>query len=76
MGINDYRKGYRPRTYTVKDYKGDLVADSYIVLARWRNYLSQILNVHGVNYARQTEIRTAEPLVPELCVCQSWLLKS
>jgi hypothetical protein len=26
---------------------------------------SQLLNVHGVNDARQTEIRTAEPLVPE-----------
>jgi len=26
---------------------------------------SQLLNVHGVNDARQTEIGTAEPLVPE-----------
>jgi hypothetical protein len=34
-------------------------------LARWRNYFSQILNVHGVNKVRQTEIHTAEPLVPE-----------
>jgi hypothetical protein len=34
-------------------------------LARWRNYFSQILNVHGVNDVRQTEIHTAEPLVPE-----------
>jgi hypothetical protein len=54
----------------VKDYKGDLVADSHIVLARWRNYFSQMLNVHGVNYVRQTEIHTAEPLVPEPCACQ------
>ena len=29
------------------------------------NYFSQILNVRGVNDVRQTEIHTAEPLVPE-----------
>jgi hypothetical protein len=29
------------------------------------NYFSQLLNVHGVNDVRQTEIHTAEPLVPE-----------
>jgi len=34
-------------------------------LAKWRNYFSQQLNVHGVNDVRQTEIHTAEPLVPE-----------
>jgi hypothetical protein len=34
-------------------------------LAGWRNYFSQLLNVHGDNDVRQTEIHTAEPLVPE-----------
>jgi len=34
-------------------------------VARWRNYFSQLLNVLGVNEVRQTEIYTAEPLVPE-----------
>jgi len=34
-------------------------------MARWRNYFSQILNVHGVSDVRQAEIHTAEPLVPE-----------
>jgi len=34
-------------------------------VARWRIYFSQLLNVHGVNDVRQTEIHTAEPLVPE-----------
>ena len=42
-----------------------MVAEPYNILARWRNYLSQLLNVHGVNDVRQTEIHTAEPLVPE-----------
>jgi hypothetical protein len=49
----------------VKDDKGDLVIDSHSILARWRNSFFQILNVHGVNYVRQAEIFTAEPLVPE-----------
>jgi hypothetical protein len=34
-------------------------------LARWRKHISQLFNVHGVNDVRQTEIHTAEPLVPE-----------
>jgi hypothetical protein len=34
-------------------------------MVRWRNYFSQILNVHGVSDVRQVEIHTAEPLVPE-----------
>jgi hypothetical protein len=34
-------------------------------LARWRKYFSQLLNAHGVNDIRQTDIHTEEPLVPE-----------
>jgi len=49
----------------VKDEKGDLVADSHSIVARWRNYFSQLFNVHGVKHVRQAEIHTAEPLVPE-----------
>jgi hypothetical protein len=49
----------------VKDEMGDLVTDSHSILARWKNYFSQLLNVHGVNDVRQTEIHTEEPLVPE-----------
>jgi hypothetical protein len=41
------------------------VADSHSILARWRNHFSQLLNIHGVNDVRQTEVHTAEPLVPE-----------
>ena len=49
----------------MKDDKADLVIDSHSILARWKNCFSQMLNVHGVNDVRQTEIHTAEPLVPE-----------
>ena len=34
-------------------------------MTRWRNHFSQLLNVHAVNDVRQTEIHTAEPMVPE-----------
>jgi hypothetical protein len=34
MGINDFKKGYQPRINTVKDEKGDFVADSSSILAR------------------------------------------
>jgi hypothetical protein len=64
-GINDFKKGYHPRTFIVKDEKGDLFADSHSIMTRWRNYFSQLLNVHGAKDIRQAEIHTAEPLVPE-----------
>jgi hypothetical protein len=49
----------------VKDEKSDVVTGSHSILAKWRNHFSRILNVHGVDDVRQTEIHTAEPLVPE-----------
>ena len=61
--INDFKKGYQPRCNMVKDEKGDLVADSHSLVARWRNYFSQLLNMHGVKDVGQAEIHTAEPLV-------------
>jgi len=64
-GISDFKKGYQRRTIIVKDEKGDLVADSHSIMARWRNYFSRQLNVRGVDDVRQAEIHTAEPLVSE-----------
>ena len=64
-GINDFKKGFQPRCNIVKDEKGDLVADSHSIVARWRNYFSQLFNVHGVKDVGQAEIQTAEPLIPE-----------
>ena len=45
-GINDFKKGYQTRTNVVKDEKGDLVAVFYSIVASWKNYFSQLLNVH------------------------------
>jgi len=53
-----------------------LVADSHSILTRWRKYFSQLLNVHGVNDVRQTQIHTAEPLVPEPSAFEVELAKS
>jgi hypothetical protein len=49
----------------MQDEKGDLVTESHSILARWRNHFSQLFNVQGASDFRQTEIHTAEPLVPE-----------
>jgi len=34
-------------------------------VGRWRNYFSQLFNVHGVKDVGQAETHTAQPLVPE-----------
>jgi hypothetical protein len=65
-GNIDIKKRYKPRTNILRDVKGDLVTGSHSILAKWRNHFSQLLNVHGVNIVRQTEIYTAESLVPEV----------
>jgi len=57
--------GYKPRCNIEKDEKGDLVADSHNIVARWRKYFSQLFNAHGVKDVGRAEIHTAEPLVPE-----------
>jgi len=63
--VKKIEKDHQPRTNIVKDENGDLVTDSHSILARWRNHFSQLFNVHGISDVRQTEIHTAEPLVPE-----------
>jgi hypothetical protein len=51
-GINDFKKGYLPRTNLVKDEKSDLAIDSHSILAWWGNHFSQLLNVLRVNDVR------------------------
>jgi hypothetical protein len=63
--INEFKKGYQPRTNLVKDERGDLLVDPHKILNRWKNYFCQLLNVHGAGGVRQTEMHTAEPFVPE-----------
>jgi hypothetical protein len=49
-----------------KDGSGDLPSNSGNTSNSWWNYQSGIvLYIHGVNLIRQTETRTADPLVSE-----------
>jgi hypothetical protein len=48
----------------VKDENGYLLADSHNILNRWKNYVSQLLNVHNVSDVRQIAVHMAESLVP------------
>jgi hypothetical protein len=64
-GINEFKKGYQPRTNLVRYERGDLLADPHKILNRWKHYFCQLLNVHGVGGVRQTEMHTAEPFVPK-----------
>ena len=57
-GINDFKKGYQPRCNIVKDEKGDMVADSRSIVARWRNYFSQLFKE-----ARCLKVNTASGIV-------------
>jgi hypothetical protein len=52
-GINEFKRGYQPRSNLVKDEKGHLLVDSHHILNRWKNYFSQLLNVHRVSDVRQ-----------------------
>jgi hypothetical protein len=49
MGINEFKKGYQPRTNMVKEENGDLLADFHSILNRWENYFYHLLNVHVAN---------------------------
>jgi hypothetical protein len=48
----------------VKAKDGDLLAGSHCILNRWKNYFSQLLNLHNVSDFRQIEVHTAESIVP------------
>jgi len=65
-GIHDFKKGYQPNSNIVKDEKDGLVTDFHSILARWRNHLPQLYDVHGASDVEQTEIHTAEPLMLSL----------
>jgi hypothetical protein len=64
-GINEFKWGYQPRSNLMNDTNGDQLADSHNILNRWKNYFSQLLNVHMVNNVKQIQIHSAEPLVPD-----------
>jgi hypothetical protein len=68
--IYDFKNGYQSRNNIVGDERGDLVADSHNILARFRNHFSQLFDVHGVSDGRQTDVCLSQ--VP---LRLRWLLK-
>jgi hypothetical protein len=57
-GINDFKRGYQPRTNIVKDEKGDLFRDHHSILAGWRKHLPHPPMYKGlVTLSRQTYIQ-------------------
>jgi len=61
-GKNIFKRGCHPKNNLVKEENRDLAADSHSTLSRSRKYCCHLLNIHGVNFVRQTKIDTAEPL--------------
>jgi hypothetical protein len=61
--INEFEKGYELINNLVKDENSNFPADSHNILNRWKNYFSQLLNMHNTSDVRQIEVHTAEPLV-------------
>jgi hypothetical protein len=43
-GINEFRRGYQPRSNLVKDENGDLLEDSHNILNKWKGNFSHLLN--------------------------------
>jgi hypothetical protein len=62
--MNDFKNVYQPRTNLVEDKTEELLAGSHGILDR-RTTSFQLLNVHGVNDIRQTEMHVTELFVPE-----------
>jgi hypothetical protein len=52
-GINEFKKCYQHRTNSliVKEENGDLLADSYNILNRWKIYFRHLWSVPGINDA-------------------------
>lgn len=65
------RRGYQPRPNIVNDEKGEMLANSNIVLSRLKSHAYQLLSVYAVNPIRQTEIHTSEPVVSKLCAFEA-----
>jgi hypothetical protein len=64
-GMNDFKKGYQPRTNLVKDEKGLFGYRLPQNFGYVKEPFLSAIELHCVNDVRRIEIHTAEPLVPE-----------
>ena len=58
-GIKDFEKGYRARVNVIKNEIEAMLSDSNSILNRWKNYFSQLLNVHKGSDVGEIQIQTA-----------------
>ena len=49
----------------IKNENEELLSDSNSILNRWKDCFGQLLNVHKGNDVGDSQIQTAEPLIPE-----------
>jgi hypothetical protein len=59
-GINEFKNGYQPRTNIVRNENNDLLADFHSFQNRWKKYFHHLLNIHGINDVKQTEMHIAQ----------------
>jgi hypothetical protein len=64
MRIMNLVQGFLCIRELVSDRMSYIIVDSHNNLNRWKNYFSLLLYVHDVSDVWQTEVHTAEPLVP------------
>jgi hypothetical protein len=41
-GINEFKKGYQPKTNLVNNESGDLLVDFHSILNKWKNYFCHL----------------------------------
>jgi len=69
-GINEFKTMYQPRYDIVKNEKGDLIAGSHNIVARWGKSFSHLFSVHGVTDVGPGEIHATESQVTEQSVSE------
>ena len=55
----------------IKNENEELLSDSNSILNRWKDYFSQLLNVHKTNDMGEIQIQTAMPHIPEPALLES-----
>ena len=65
-GMNEFKKGYRPRRNLVKSDRGKVVACSPSILDKCKNRFCLLLNLCRVTDVRQHEICSPGSVVPSL----------
>ena len=64
-GINEFKKGYQPRTYLIKKHDVTIVADTSSILSRWEQFFINLLNPNQSTCQEGSELYTAEPDIPD-----------